>query len=123
VQQVLHHLSSSNPRRSPQSWRVQGTGQAIGESKEQHGWDPTSCVLEGEALLGHLVLLDRATLKMVDTALSPDFGLILARNVALLLARKDVEVVIGSVATSVTFSANSSTLKRVSLSLDRKRGV
>jgi hypothetical protein len=53
-------------------------------------------------------LLDIAAAKVVDAAGGVHLGLVLARDVSQLSSRKDVEVVVGGVATSVALGTNGS---------------
>jgi hypothetical protein len=103
LEQIANHLPARNVRRLPQRREVKRAGQAVGEAKEEHGRDPAARVLEREAGLGHLVLLDVAAAQVVDAAGRVDLGLVLAGHVGQLSAREDVEVVVGGVAAAVTF--------------------
>lgn len=93
-------------RRLPQRRKVQRARQAIGVPKEQHRGDPPAGVLEREAALGHLVLLDLAAPQVVDAAGGVDLGGVLAGDVGPLLAVEDVEVVVCGVAAGVAFGAD-----------------
>lgn len=104
--QVAQHLLGREPGRLPQGRHVQRARQAVGEAEEEHGRDPAARVLEREAALGHLVLLDVAAAEVVDGARGVHLRLVLAGNVGLLDAGQDVEVVIGSVAPSVALGAD-----------------
>lgn len=106
---IQNHLSASYPGCPPQSGEVQCTGEGIGISKTQHGWDPTSRILKSKATLRHFVLLDHTTGKVVDSSLGIDFWLIRSWGVCQLSARQDVEIVIRSMTTSVSFGANGRT--------------
>ena len=108
LEQVVDHLATSDASGIPEGREVEGAGQAVGKAKEEHGRDPASSVLEREAALGHLVLLDIAAAKVVDAAGGIHLGLVLARDVSQLSSRKDVEVVVGGVATSVTLGTDGS---------------
>lgn len=107
--QILHNLSSSNIRSSPESWQVQGAAQAVCKSKEQHRWNPSSCVLQSEALVIHLILLDCSTVKVVNATLRINFWLKASRSVSQLGSNENMEVIIGCVATGMAFGSNSGT--------------
>lgn len=104
--QVAQHLAPGDPRHAPQRGEVERGAQTVGEAKEEHGRDPTARVLEREAALGHLVLLDGAAHEVVHAALGVDLGLVLARHVGQLGAREDVEEVVGGVAAGVALGAD-----------------
>lgn len=104
-QQIPNHLSTSDPRRPPQSREVQGGRKGIGIPEAQHRWDPTSGILEGETCFIHLVLLDGAAMKMVHASLRIDFWFVGAWCVGKLGPSQDVEVIIGCVPTRVAFCA------------------
>ena len=72
------HLAGRDPRRTPQSGEVECAAEAVEEAKEQHRRDPAADILEGEATVGHTVLLDLATDEVVHVALAVDFGLVFA---------------------------------------------
>lgn len=93
-------------RRLPQRREVERAGQAVGKAKEEHGRDPAARVLEREAGLGHLVLLDVAAAQVVDASRGVDLGLVLAGHVGRLGAGEDVEVVVGGVAAGVAFCSD-----------------
>lgn len=120
LEKVLNHLTTSDVRRLPQGRNVEGTRQAVGEAKEQHGRDPATSVLKSEASFRHLVLLDLTTAQVVDRTLGISLGLVLAGDVSLLLAVQDVEVVVGGMAAGVALSADRSTEDNQVL---RDRGV
>jgi hypothetical protein len=102
------HLATSDARGSPKGREVQGARKGIGVSKKQHRRDPATGIFQGEARLGHLVLLDLAAAKMVNGSSRVDLGLEFSRNVSDLSAGEDVEVVICGVATGVPFSSDGS---------------
>jgi hypothetical protein len=108
LDQVVDHLATGDASGVPESREVEGARKTIGEAEEEHRRDPATGVLESEAALGHLVLLDVAAAKVVDAASRVDLGRILARDVSQLSSGEDVEVVVGGVATSVTFSTDGS---------------
>lgn len=108
-QQVSNHFTASDVGGSPKGREVQRGAQTISETKEQHGRDPAAGILKRETALGHLVLLDSATVQMVDRASRVDLRQILARRVRPLLAGQNVEVVIGCVAAGMAFRANGGT--------------
>ena len=85
---------------------VEGAGEGVGEAEEEHGGDPAAGVLEGEAALGHAVLADEAAGHPVHGAGRVDVGLEVARLVVPLLAREDVEVIVGRVAARVALRAD-----------------
>lgn len=85
---------------------VEGAGEGVGVPEEEHGGDPAAGVLEGEAVLGHAVLLDDAAAEVVDGAGGVDLGLEVAGGVGELRAREDVEVVVGRVAARVALGAD-----------------
>lgn len=120
LEKVLNHLTTSDVSRLPQGRDIEGAGQAIGEAKEQHRRDPATSVLKSEASFRHLVLLDLTTAQVVNGALGIPLGLVLARDVSLLLAVQDVEVVVGGVTTGVALGADRSTKDNQVL---RDRGV
>lgn len=105
-EEVANHLDGSDIGRAPQGRDVEGAEEAVGKAKEHHGRDPAAGVLKGEAVLGHLVLLDVAAAQVVDGARGVDLALKLAGDVGPLLAGQDVEVVVGRVAARVALSAN-----------------
>lgn len=109
LQQVADHLTGSDARGSPQGREVQGAREGIGVTEEEHGRDPATSVLQREARLIHLVLLDLATDQVVHATGRVDLGLELAGDVGKLGTLEDVEVIVGGVATSVTFSSDSGT--------------
>lgn len=104
--QVPDHLLAREPGGTPQSRHVQGARQPVGEAKEQHRRDPPASILEREAALGHLVLLDGATAKVVDGAGWVNLGLVLPGDVGGLGSGKDVEVIVGGVTAAVAFSTD-----------------
>lgn len=106
LEQIANHLLARNIRRLPQRREIQRAGQAVGKPKEEHGRDPAARVLEREAGLGHLVLLDVAAAQVVHAARRVDFGLVLAGHVGHLRAGEDVEVVVGGVPAAVAFCAD-----------------
>lgn len=106
LEQIANHLLARDIRRLPQRREIQRAGQAVGEAKEEHGRDPAARVLEREAGLGHLVLLDVAAAQVVHAAGRVDFRLVLAGHVGHLRAGQDVEVVVGGVAAAVAFCAD-----------------
>lgn len=108
AQQLANHLAGGDSGGVPEGLDVEGAGEAVGEAKEEHGGDPAAGVLEGEARLGHLVLLDDAAVQVVHGAGRVDLGRVLAGHVRLLDAREDVEVVVGGVAAGVALGANGS---------------
>lgn len=108
LEQVSDHLATGDAGGGPQSREVQGAGESVGVAEEQHGWDPAASVFEGKAGSIHLVLLDLATGQVVNASLRIDLRLVLARDVGKLGALEDVEVVVGGMATGVTFSTDSS---------------
>lgn len=109
LQQVADHLTGSDARGSPQGREVQGAGEGIGVTEEEHGRDPATGVFKRKARLIHLVLLDLAADQVVHAAGGVDLGLELAGNVGELGTLDDVEIVVGSVAASVAFSSDSGT--------------
>lgn len=109
LQQVADHLTTGHPRSRPQSREVEGAGEGIGITEEEHGSDPATRVFERKARLGHAVLLDVAAVQVVHRALGVHLGLEVARCVGKLGALENVEVVVGSVTSRVAFSANSGT--------------
>ena len=106
MQQVADHLTGSDARGSPQGREVQGAGEGIGVTEEEHGRDPATGVLKREARLIHLVLLDLATDEVVHASGRVDLRLELAGDVGELGALEDVEVVIGGVAASVALGSD-----------------
>lgn len=108
TQQVANHLSTSDTGSVPESLDVEGAGKAVGKAKEEHRGDPATGILEGKARLGHLVLLDDAAAQVVHGAGRVDLGLVLAGDVRLLDASKNVEVVVGGVAAGVALGADGS---------------
>lgn len=106
--QVTNHLPTRDIRRPPKRGEIKRAAQSIGKSKEHHGRDPATGILERKATLGHLVLLGDATDQVVNAALRVDLGLILTRYVGGLGARQDVEVVVGRVAACVSLGTNGS---------------
>lgn len=104
--QVAQHLAGGDEGHAPEGGEVEGGGEAVGEAEEEHGGDPAAGVLEGEAALGHLVLLDDAADEVVDGARLVDLGLVGAGGVGELGAREDVEVVVGRVAPRVALGAD-----------------
>ena len=106
LEQVGDHLPAGDARRLPQGGEVEGAGQAVGEAEEEHGGDPAAGVLEREAALGHLVLLDVAAAQVVYAAGRVHLGLVLSGDVGRLYAREDVEVVVGRVAARVALGAD-----------------
>lgn len=109
LQQVADHLTGSDACGSPQGREVQGAGEGIGVTEEEHGRDPATSVLKRKARLIHLVLLDLAADQVVHATGGVDLGLELAGDVGELGTLEDVEVVVGGVATSVAFSSNGGT--------------
>ena len=101
--QIQHHLPTRNPRRPPQRRKIQRARQPICKAKPQHRRNPAPRVLKCKARALHLVLLDRAAMKMVHGSLRVDFRFISARGVSELRAGDDVEVVVGGVPACVTF--------------------
>jgi hypothetical protein len=108
LEQVANHLAARHPRRRPQSREIQCRRECVGVSEEKHGRDPAARVLEREAALGHLVLLDGAADEVVHRPGRVDLGVVLAGRVGPLLTRQDVEVVISRVAASVSLGSNGS---------------
>lgn len=106
LHQVADHLTGSDARGSPQSREVQSAGEGIGVTEEEHGRDPATGVLEREARLIHLVLLDLAADEVVHATGRVDLGLELSGDVGELGALEDVEVVIGGVAAGVAFGSD-----------------
>lgn len=106
LEEIANHLLARNVRRLPQRREVERAGQAVGEAEEEHGRDPAARVLEREAGLGHLVLLDVAAAQVVHASRRVDLGLVLARHVGHLGAGEDVEVVVGGVAAAVAFCSD-----------------
>lgn len=84
--QVAEHLPARHKGRSPQRREIKRRAQAIGEAKEEHGWDPAAGILEREAALGHLVLLGGAADQVVHAALGVDLGFVLAGDIGQLCA-------------------------------------
>ena len=109
LQQVSNHLHGGDTGGSPQGGEVQGAREGIGVAEEQHGGDPATGVLQREARLIHLVLLNLAADKVVHATGGVDLGLELAGDVGQLGALEDVEVVVGGVAAGVTLGANGGT--------------
>ena len=109
LQQVANHLTTGHPCGRPQSREIEGAGEGIGVTEEEHGGDPATGVFERKARLGHAVLLDVAAVQVVHRALGVHLGLEVARCVGKLGALENVEVVVGSVTSRVAFSANSGT--------------
>lgn len=109
LQQVADHLDSTDAAGGPQSREVEGAGEGIGVAEEQHGRDPATSVLQREARLIHLVLLDLAADKVVHATGGVDLGLELAGDVGQLGTLQDVEVVVGGVATGVALGADGGT--------------
>lgn len=107
--QVCKHLPTRDEGGAPQGREVEGGAEAVGEAEEEHGGDPAAGVLEGEAALGHLVLLGGAAYEVVDAALGVDLGFVLAGDVGELGAREDVEVVVGGMASRVALGADGGT--------------
>lgn len=103
----------------PKSREVKSAGKPIGETESKHRGNPTTGILQSEASIIHLVLLDLTTAQMVYAALRVDLGLVVAcsRRVGSLSTLEDVEVVICSVATSVSFGSNGSAYVFVSPSI------
>lgn len=115
--QIRQNLSTRNIESPPHSRHIQRTGKCIGVSKEQHRWDPSSCILKSETSIFHLVLLDGTTMKMVNTSLRIDFWLVASWGVGELSSHENVEIVISGVTTSVTFCSNGGSFGYVSGSL------
>ena len=111
LDQVVDHLATGDASGVPKGREVEGAGKTVGETKEEHGRDPATSVLESEAALGHLVLLDIAAAKVVNATSRVDLGGVLARDVSQLSSGEDVEVVVGGVATGVTLGTNGSAYK------------
>lgn len=116
LKQVADHLASGDDRGAPEGREIERAAEGIGIAEEQHGRDPAARILEREAALGHLVLLDGAADEVVDGAGRVDLGLVLAGDVGLLGAGEDVEVVVGGVAAGVTLGADSSACVECSVS-------
>lgn len=104
--EIPQHLAAGDVGGAPEGGQVEGGGEAVGEAEEEHGRDPAAGVLEGEAGLGHLVLLDGAAAQVVHGAGGEDLGHVLARRVRPLLAGEDVEVVVGRVPARVALCAD-----------------
>lgn len=115
LQQVADHLTSSNARGSPQCREVQGAGESIGVTEEEHRRDPTTGVLEREARLIHLVLLDLAADQVVHAASRVDLGFELAGDVGELGSLENVEVVVGGVTASMSFSSDGGTCGKLNM--------
>jgi hypothetical protein len=103
--QVPNHLPGRDPRHSPQGREVQRAREPVGKAKEEHGRDPTPCVLERKAVLRHLVLLDGPATEVMDAAGGVHLGLEPARGKGPLDAGKYVEVVICRVAARVALGS------------------
>ncbi len=107
--EIPNHLSAADPRHPPQRREVERAAEPVGESEEEHGWDPAAGIFEGKAALGHLVLFGLAPDEVVHAALRVDLGLVRPRLVGPLFTLQDVEVVVGRVASCVAFCADSGT--------------
>lgn len=104
-QQILNHFPPGNPCRRPQSSPIQRTTKRVRIPKPQHGWDPSTCILERKTRRFHLVLFDFAAFQVVDGAGGVNLwcergG---AGRVGELGAVENVEVVVGGVASCVAF--------------------
>lgn len=106
LEQVTNHLPPSDISSLPQRGEIKRTAQPIRESKEQHGRNPPTGVLECKAAVGHLVLLRHATLQVVHRASGIHLSLVGSGDIGGLHAGENVEVVVGGVAASVTFGAD-----------------
>ena len=106
-QQITDHLATRDVGGAPESVEVEGAGERVGIAEEEHGWNPAARILHGEAVLGDAILLDLAAPHPVHTARRVHFTLVLAGHVRPLLARQDVEVVVGRVPTRVALGADS----------------
>lgn len=109
LQQVAHHLARSNAGSRPQSGEVEGAAKGIGVAEEQHGRDPATGVLEGEARAVHLVLLDLAADQVVHGTGGVLLGLEGSGDIGQLLAVQDVEVVVRGVTAGVALGADGGT--------------
>ncbi len=105
-QEVADNLAAGDAHRIPQRGEVERAGEAVRKAKEQHGRNPAADILQGEAAVGHLVLLGLAAPQVMHAALAVDLGLVLARRVGPLLAEEDVEVVVARVAARVALGAD-----------------
>lgn len=109
--QIRDHLPARDPRRPPQRREVQRARKRVRVAEAQHGRDPTARVLEREARIVHLVLLDRAATQVVHASLRVDLRLVRAWAVCQLRPGEDVEVVVGCVPARVPFGADGGTCK------------
>jgi hypothetical protein len=123
VEEIDQHLSADDTERVVARDKVQGGEDGVPETEGEHGNDPawtlggsfgatgglTTRILQCPTLGLHHVLLDDTPDQVV--AVSGDVGL-LGERAGLeggLLAREDVEVIVGSVSASVAFNADSGT--------------
>ena len=106
TQQIQDHLPTSHPARIPQRRQVERAGEAISQTKRNHGRNPATRIFQRKAGRIHLVLLDGAAAEMMDGARRVDLRLERARRVGRLCALDDVEVVVSSMTASVTFGAD-----------------
>lgn len=110
LEQISNHQLARDAHRLPQRREVERAGEEVGEAEEEHGRDPAPGVLEREAGVGAPVLLDVAARQVVHRPGGVHLGLVLARHVGTLLARDDVEVVVGCVSPAVAFGADGGAL-------------
>ena len=95
-EQVSNHLSSRDPHGDAESGQVERGAEHISQTEGQHGRNPALSQLERPAsVLGHHVLLDGAAAEVVDGTGGVVFSLERASREGILVASKDVEVVIG----------------------------
>lgn len=111
LQQVGNHLASGDARGLPQCREVQGAAEGIGVTEEEHGRDPATGVLEREARLVHLVLLDLTADQVVHATGGIDLRFEFTGHVGQLSSLKDIEIIVGGVATAVAFGANGGTCR------------
>lgn len=105
LHQIPNHLPSRNPGRRPQRREIKRARKRIRIPKRHHGRDPSSRILEGETRTLHLVLLDVAAAEMVYRTHGVNLWLELAGDEGELFAFENVEVIVGGMATGVTFGS------------------
>lgn len=106
-EKVSDHFTRSDPDGDPEGGQVEGRRENIGETKGKHRWDPALSEFESPAsAFRHHVLLDRAAAEVVNGSGGIVLGLERTGWERELLANKNVEVVVGGMASSMAFSAN-----------------
>lgn len=104
--QIPDHLACRDSHIQPERREVQSAREEVGKAEKKHRRDPAPGILESEARLRHLVLLNRAARQMVLAAGRVDPGLKFSRIVSKLSAGKDMEVVVDRVAAAVTLGSH-----------------